>query len=241
MTPRPQPGNPRPRLFRLATDRALINRFGFNSDGRGAAWRGIWPQRSDPLAGRMRARHQRRQEQGHAQRAGRGRLRPRHRRCSTRFADYFVVNVSSPNTAGLRDLQEGRTLRTLVEQVVGPRATSDSPAAPIPVLVKVSPDVDRDRTAALGRRGARRRRGWRHRHEHDRRTAGLTTPPSLAAEAGRPERRAAATTAANECCRQLFRHLGGASRSSASAASSRPTMPTSASGRARRSSRSTRR
>ena len=131
VTARPQPGNPRPRLFRLIADRALINRMGFNNDGAAEV---------APRVARERAR----------------RIRPvvginigksrvvevddavEDYRASTRLlaphADYLVVNVSSPNTPGLRGLQELDRLAPLLEAV---RAEAGS----VPVLVKIAPDV----------------------------------------------------------------------------------------------------
>ena len=101
VTPRPQPGNPAPRLFRLPADAALINRMGFNNDGAEAVAARLARRRNQPA----HHRRQHRQEQGHAQRARRRRLRGRFEALAD-VVDYFVVNVSSPNTPGLRQLQE---------------------------------------------------------------------------------------------------------------------------------------
>jgi dihydroorotate dehydrogenase len=134
VTPEPQPGNPRPRLFRLRDDRAIINRFGFNSEGAVA------------VAGHLRS-----VQRGSARlgvNVGRNKDTANDRAVDDyiravellrEHADYFVVNVSSPNTAGLRSLQQAHELRSLVEQVV--RAVSRSEQGRhVPVLVKVSPD-----------------------------------------------------------------------------------------------------
>jgi dihydroorotate dehydrogenase len=134
VTPKPQPGNPPPRLFRLRDDHAIINRFGFNSEG------------ADAVAARLAA------GRGGAARIGvnvgknRETLNERAVDDYVRavealraHADYFVVNVSSPNTAGLRSLQQAHELRSLIEQVVrAVRHPADARA--VPVLVKVSPD-----------------------------------------------------------------------------------------------------
>lgn len=135
VTPRPQPGNPRPRLFRLRDDRAIINRFGFNSTGAEGVARNLAAQRASGIRVGVNV--------------GKNKETPNERAAEDYvlavhtlhpFADYFVINVSSPNTSGLRDLQEHRALRALVEAVV--RAVHDC-ASPktIPVLVKVSPDM----------------------------------------------------------------------------------------------------
>lgn len=129
VTPRPQPGNPRPRLFRLPSDRAIINRFGFNSAGA----EGVARHLAAGLPASIRI----------GVNVGKNKETPNERAADDYiaavqvlrpYAHYFVVNVSSPNTAGLRDLQESRTLRLLLERVV-------AAAAQVPVLVKVSPDM----------------------------------------------------------------------------------------------------
>jgi dihydroorotate dehydrogenase len=137
VTAQPQPGNPRPRLFRLPNDQALINRMGFNNVGAAA------------VAARLRAWRQRR----HAPIAvgvniGKSRQAPEHRvvedyvAATTELApvaDYLVVNVSSPNTPGLRDLQAVEKLRPLLEAV---RETATRVARRhVPLLVKISPDL----------------------------------------------------------------------------------------------------
>lgn len=134
VTPRPQSGNPRPRLFRLREDRALINRMGFNSAGAGAV-----AQRLGRAArGRVPI----------GINVGRNRDTPNeaavedYRRAIAALApvaDYFVVNVSSPNTAGLRDLQQPAAIRDLVVAAVA-AARLDAQTRR-PVLIKLSPDL----------------------------------------------------------------------------------------------------
>jgi dihydroorotate dehydrogenase len=136
VTPRPQPGNPRPRLFRLPADRALINRFGFNSDGAAAVARHLSRSSAGPMRvgvnlGRNKDTANERALDDYVSAVQA--LHP--------HADYFVVNVSSPNTAGLRDLQHGAELHRLVGAVVRGARTAD-PSRVIPVLVKLSPDMD---------------------------------------------------------------------------------------------------
>jgi dihydroorotate dehydrogenase len=135
VTPRPQPGNPRPRLFRLPDERAIINRFGFNSIGGADVAANL--AASLPLPIRVGIN------------LGKNKTTPNEQAADDYlralemlhpYADYIVINVSSPNTAGLRDLQESRTLRGLVEQVVR-RAGELTTRKTIPVLVKFSPDA----------------------------------------------------------------------------------------------------
>jgi dihydroorotate dehydrogenase len=131
VTARPQPGNPAPRMFRLAADRALLNRMGFNNLGAGT------------LAIRL-ARH--RPEVPIGVNIGKTKTTPAadavdDYRTSARLvgplASYLVVNVSSPNTPGLRDLQAVETLRPILRAVLSETTT--------PVLVKIAPDLsDRD-------------------------------------------------------------------------------------------------
>jgi dihydroorotate dehydrogenase len=137
VTPRPQPGNPRPRLFRLPEDQALINRFGFNSAGAAGVAHNLGSRRP----ARMRL----------GINVGKNKDTPNERAADDYLtvvealrhcADYFVVNVSSPNTSGLRDLQQSRELGALVQVVV---ARAQAPrGGTIPVLVKLSPDMDDD-------------------------------------------------------------------------------------------------
>ena len=129
VTPLPQPGNPRPRLFRLPEDRAIVNRFGFNSEGAVAVARRLEStDRTTDFAlgvnvGKNRDTDARDAAKDH--RFAIEQLRP--------FADYLVVNVSSPNTVGLRALQQPRFVKSLVEDAV-------DAARGVPVFVKVSPD-----------------------------------------------------------------------------------------------------
>ena len=135
VTPRPQPGNPRPRLFRLPRSRALINRFGFNSAGLAAVADRL--RRRPPIGGLARGivganlgRNRDSAEAAADFAAGVVALGP--------LVDYLVVNVSSPNTPGLRALQRRDALANLVRRVQGARAAL--PSAP-PLLVKIAPDL----------------------------------------------------------------------------------------------------
>jgi dihydroorotate dehydrogenase len=145
-----QPGNPRPRLFRLAEDRALLNRMGFNNDGAdvvsGRLAFGGWRPggRRGVLGvniGKTKAVPEERAVEDYVR--GAERLGP--------LADYVVVNVSSPNTPGLRDLQAVEKLRPLLIAVRDALGRS-SPDRRVPLLVKIAPDLadaDVDAVAAL--------------------------------------------------------------------------------------------
>ena len=132
VTPLPQPGNPRPRLFRLKADRALVNRLGCNNRGAEAARRRLARRRrhtADPVlgvnVGRNKSTPDDRADADYASAA----------RTLAPLADYVVVNVSSPNTPGLRDLQAVERLRPLLERVreaIGPGK---------PLLLKIAPDL----------------------------------------------------------------------------------------------------
>jgi dihydroorotate dehydrogenase len=209
VTPRPQPGNPKPRLFRLPDDRAIINRFGFNSDGAKGVARNLAAgvtnirQKADTTVGFRIGINIGKNKETPNERAADDYVRSVEELHP--FADYFAINVSSPNTAGLRDLQESRTLRALVEQVVARAGARDGPRS-IPVLVKISPDTaETDLLQSVeaavegGAQGVIATNTTVSR-------AGLQTPPS-ASEAGGlsglPLKRAA-----NSVTKLLFRHFG---------------------------------
>ncbi len=145
VTARAQPGNPAPRLFRLPRDRALVNRMGFNNDGaeavaaRLARWRererrwGRAPGAGSPIVGVNLGKTKAVPE---AEAAGDYETSAR---LLAPLADYLVVNVSSPNTPGLRDLQAVSVLRPLLLAV---RAAADGAAGRhVPLLVKIAPDL----------------------------------------------------------------------------------------------------
>jgi dihydroorotate dehydrogenase len=139
ITPLPQEGNPRPRLFRLAEDRALINRMGFNNRGAEAA------------RARLRARGRRPGVLGinigaNKDSADRIADYATMARLMAPFASYLAVNVSSPNTPGLRALQDEAALATLLDGVVE-AAGERSP----PVFLKVAPDLEPADVDAISR------------------------------------------------------------------------------------------
>jgi dihydroorotate dehydrogenase len=142
VTARPQPGNPKPRLFRLLDDRAVVNRMGFNNDGAAV------------VAGRLhrlrRTRAGRKAVVG--VNIGKTKATPvenavadyvESARLLAPFASYLVVNVSSPNTPGLRDLQAVDELRPLLTAV---KSVTDAPARGprVPLVVKIAPDLADD-------------------------------------------------------------------------------------------------
>ncbi len=128
-----QPGNPRPRLFRLSQDRALLNRMGFNNCGAASAARHLaGPRRGVVGVNIGKTKSVPEQEAIADYVASARQLAP--------LADYLVVNVSSPNTPGLRDLQAADKLRPLLEAVQGAIGAAGGRRAP-PLLVKIAPDL----------------------------------------------------------------------------------------------------
>lgn len=134
ITPKPQPGNPRPRIFRLVEDRAVINRFGFNSDGHNRVKQNLPDKRTrhgiigvnlganktseDFAADYVEGIH-----------------------AFAAYADYFTVNISSPNTPGLRALQGEEFLPNLLKRVIEARDQAAMTGERIPVFLKVAPDL----------------------------------------------------------------------------------------------------
>lgn len=133
VTPRPQAGNPRPRLFRLAADEAIINRMGFNNDGMEAAARNLAGKRQG-LVGVNIGKNKETEDPVADYVACARRLGP--------LADYVVINVSSPNTPGLRALQDKARLAAIVG-AVSAALNESCPAGAPPLLVKVAPDLAR--------------------------------------------------------------------------------------------------
>lgn len=134
VTPRPQSGNPRPRLFRLERDEAVVNRMGFNNDG------------SDAVLRRLAARNHRGGIVGvnvGANKDSVDRVADYVRLIETfaPVASYFTVNVSSPNTPGLRNLQQAAALDDLLAKVIDARERVRASAGDTPVLLKIAPDL----------------------------------------------------------------------------------------------------
>ena len=132
LTPRPQAGNERPRLFRLPKDKALVNRMGFNNEGLEAAVKRLKQRNSKVIIGGN---------------IGKNKDTPNEKAFSDYmlcfealhpYVDYFVVNVSSPNTPGLRELQDKEPLKRLMSHVKGLSRSKDKVK---PVLLKIAPDL----------------------------------------------------------------------------------------------------
>ncbi len=133
LTPKPQPGNDKPRLFRLPQDQALINRMGFNNRGVDAAVVKLRKRKSNVIVGGN---------------IGKNKITPNEKAVEDYmycfealypYVDYFVVNVSSPNTPGLRELQEKEPLKKLLNEV---KALNRTKGKPKPILLKIAPDLN---------------------------------------------------------------------------------------------------
>ncbi len=143
VTPRPQDGNPRPRMFRIAQAKALINRFGFNSVGvdvfveRLKAWREKTERTHNPIGVNI-GKNKETTDDVEDYLTGLEKVAP--------YADFVVVNISSPNTPGLRDLQGRERMATLLGKIT---ALRDKIAPALPVLVKVAPDLTEEQQADI--------------------------------------------------------------------------------------------
>ncbi len=131
LTPKPQDGNPKKRLFRLKSDSAIINRMGFNNGGVDAAVIRLKKNKGVLIGGNI----------------GKNKLTPNEDATSDYlicfetlfdYVDYFVVNVSSPNTPNLRELQEKEPLTKLLQELQNQNAKKSSPK---PILLKIAPDL----------------------------------------------------------------------------------------------------
>lgn len=132
LTPKAQPGNPLPRLFRLPKDRGLINRMGFNNGGLEEAVYRLSKKKTDVIIGGN---------------IGKNKLTPNEEatedyvKCFNalfKYVDYFVVNVSSPNTPGLRELQEKEPLMNLLNTL---QTLNNAKETPKPIALKIAPDL----------------------------------------------------------------------------------------------------
>ena len=127
VTPRPQPGNPRPRLFRLSEDRGVINRMGFNNAGLDAMAGHLSRRPAGVVVGANLGANKDTQDRAADYVAGLRRL--------AGLCDYFTINISSPNTPGLRALQGREALDDLLGRVAEARGTA------APVFLKIAPDL----------------------------------------------------------------------------------------------------
>ena len=131
VTPRPQAGNPRPRLFRLAADKAVINRMGFNNRGMDHAARNLGMRKGHGIVGINIGANKDSADRIADYVLGFERLAP--------LAAYVTVNVSSPNTPGLRGLQNRDELTRLLDALTGARRQK---TLHLPILLKIAPDLD---------------------------------------------------------------------------------------------------
>ena len=132
LTPKPQDGNPKKRLFRLKKDQAIINRMGFNNAGVAIAVKALKKHHKVLIGGNI----------------GKNKITPNYLAIDDYvtsfnmlfdFVDYFVVNVSSPNTPNLRDLQEKEPLTKLINSLISINRNKNKPK---PILLKIAPDLN---------------------------------------------------------------------------------------------------
>ena len=187
VTPLPQPGNPKPRLFRLDEDEGVINRFGFNSKGLAAFAARLAERRRRQPSGIVGANVGKNRD---ATDAAGDYVTGIEAVCG--FADYLVCNLSSPNTPGLRGLQARAQIEELITRVLDARrrAAPDSSRLP-PLLAKVGPDLDERQLRDIaevalatgidglivGNTTVDRPTGLRSRHRHQ--AGGLSGPPLM--------------------------------------------------------------
>ncbi len=134
VTPQPQAGNPRPRLFRLEADEGVINRLGFNNEGAAAVLKRLAARAGEGGIVGVNIGANR-------DSADRGGDYVQLIETFAPVASYFTVNVSSPNTPGLRDLQQAKALDDLLARVLDARERVRPRMGPVPVLVKIAPDL----------------------------------------------------------------------------------------------------
>ena len=144
LTPRPQPGNPAPRLFRVIPKQGIINRMGFNNEGIAAALPHARQRKYRGILGIN---------------IGKNKVTPNERalddylaclRAAHPVADYIAVNFSSPNTPGLRELQSAHALEALLDPLLAEsRALATTTGKRVPVAVKIAPDLDDGQLAAM--------------------------------------------------------------------------------------------
>ncbi|MDD3288802.1 MAG: quinone-dependent dihydroorotate dehydrogenase [Alphaproteobacteria bacterium] len=143
VTPKPQPGNPRPRLFRIPEASAIINRMGFNSSGIEAftnnlqAWRSKLGRVKRPVGVNL-GKNKDSADDAEDFIVCLKKVAP--------FADFVTINVSSPNTPGLRDIQAKDRLKAMLDKVMKARAET---APELPVLLKISPDITEEQQADI--------------------------------------------------------------------------------------------
>lgn len=143
ITPRPQAGNPKPRLFRLVEDNAVINRMGFNNAGAEAALNRLKARHGRPGIVGINIGANKDSDDRIADYAAMARI-------MAPYASYLAVNVSSPNTPGLRALQDEAALTALIDAVIEARDNAAGDAPP-PIFLKVAPDLEPADIEAIAR------------------------------------------------------------------------------------------
>jgi len=140
LTPRPQSGNPKPRLFRIAKAGGVINRMGFNNEGHEAALRRLEGHRTSATLGINVGANKDSTDFVSDYVLGVKRFAP--------LADYLTVNISSPNTPGLRNLQSDEALKRLLGEVLSERARAQNR---VPVFLKIAPDLNESELDAIAK------------------------------------------------------------------------------------------
>lgn len=135
VTPKPQIGNPKPRLFRLKKDRALINRMGFNNAGVDTVVNNIKKTKRNAVLGVNIGKN----KDTPLEQADNDYLKCFHKVAAV--ADYITVNLSSPNTPGLRELQKQNYLNQLLDKLKDAQQKYQTKAKPLPICVKIAPDL----------------------------------------------------------------------------------------------------
>jgi dihydroorotate dehydrogenase len=134
VTPRPQSGNPKPRVFRLVEDNAVVNRLGFNNEGHAAAFQRLRARQETGIVGVNLGANKDSADRADDYVCGINAFYD--------VADYFTVNISSPNTPGLRDLQARASLADLLARVMTARdRLADKGERAVPVFLKIAPDL----------------------------------------------------------------------------------------------------
>lgn len=146
LTPRPQPGNPKPRLFRLPEHEALINRMGFNNPGIDAAVQRLKERRTDAIIGVNIGKNFDTPNEAAVSDYVKG------LKAAYPVADYIAVNISSPNTKGLRELQADEPIRRLLDALKTEQGRlAQEHGKLVPVLVKIAPDLEESQIHSLAR------------------------------------------------------------------------------------------
>ncbi len=141
VTPRPQAGNPKPRMFRLEADRAIINRLGFNNDGGATVRERLLARKKSGIVGVNIGANRDSADRIADYVAGIDAF--------ARLASYLTINISSPNTPGLRDLQQADALPDLLQRAIAARDEATNGARSTPLLLKIAPDLTADDLARI--------------------------------------------------------------------------------------------